>query len=73
MVAYQFWFVVWLRPSKQIRAPLYSMKQKRQRRKIVRDPVSAYMMWANKSFTGYQVWFRVFPSYRHIDWSRCWT
>ncbi|KAG8744009.1 1,3-beta-D-glucan synthase [Ceratobasidium sp. 414] len=25
----------WLRPSKQIRAPLYSMKQKRQRRKII--------------------------------------
>ena len=27
--------VVWLRPSKQIRAPLYSIKQKRQRRWIV--------------------------------------
>jgi hypothetical protein len=27
---------VWLRPSKQIRAPLYSIKQKRQRRWIVR-------------------------------------
>ena len=26
---------VWLRPSKQIRAPLYSIKQKRQRRWIV--------------------------------------
>ncbi|QRW07539.1 beta-1,3-glucan synthase [Ceratobasidium sp. AG-Ba] len=25
----------WLRPSKQIRAPLYSIKQKRQRRKII--------------------------------------
>jgi 1,3-beta-glucan synthase len=29
-------FVVWLRPSKQIRAPLFSTKQKRQRRWIVR-------------------------------------
>lgn len=28
-------FAVWLRPSKQIRAPLYSFKQKRQRRNIV--------------------------------------
>lgn len=28
-------FLVWLRPSKQIRAPLYSIKQKRQRRWIV--------------------------------------
>lgn len=27
--------LVWLRPSKQIRAPLYSIKQKRQRRWIV--------------------------------------
>ena len=27
--------IVWLRPSKQIRAPLYSIKQKRQRRWIV--------------------------------------
>jgi 1,3-beta-glucan synthase len=27
--------LVWLRPSKQIRAPLYSVKQKRQRRWIV--------------------------------------
>ena len=26
---------VWLRPSKQIRAPLYSIKQKRQRRWII--------------------------------------
>lgn len=26
---------VWLRPSKQIRAPLYSLKQKKQRRWIV--------------------------------------
>jgi hypothetical protein len=26
---------VWLRPSKQIRAPLYSFKQKKQRRIIV--------------------------------------
>src|SRR5882757_5999513 len=35
-----FWFltlgcIVWLRPSKQIRAPLFSTKQKRQRRWIV--------------------------------------
>jgi 1,3-beta-glucan synthase len=30
-------FAVWLRPSKQIRAPLYSFKQKRQRRNIVRS------------------------------------
>ena len=29
------WFVVWLRPSKQIRPPLFSTKQKRQRRWIV--------------------------------------
>jgi 1,3-beta-glucan synthase len=28
---------VWLRPSKQIRAPLYSLKQKKQRRWIVSD------------------------------------
>lgn len=28
-------YLVWLRPSKQIRAPLYSIKQKRQRRWIV--------------------------------------
>jgi 1,3-beta-glucan synthase len=28
---------VWLRPSKQIRAPLYSIKQRRQRRSIVRE------------------------------------
>jgi 1,3-beta-glucan synthase len=27
--------LVWLRPSKQIRAPLYSLAQKRQRRRIV--------------------------------------
>jgi len=27
--------IVWLRPSKQIRAPLYSFKQKKQRRWIV--------------------------------------
>ena len=26
---------VWLRPSKQIRAPLYSVKQRKQRRRIV--------------------------------------
>ena len=29
------WFIVWLRPSKQIRSPLFSTKQKRQRRWIV--------------------------------------
>ena len=29
------WFIVWLRPSKQIRPPLFSTKQKRQRRWIV--------------------------------------
>ncbi|OCB90135.1 glucan synthase [Sanghuangporus baumii] len=28
-------FLFWLRPSRQIRAPLYSLKQKRQRRQIV--------------------------------------
>jgi len=28
-------WIVWLRPSKQIRAPLYSIKQKKQRRWIV--------------------------------------
>lgn len=30
-------YTVWLRPSKQIRAPLYSIKQTRQRRWIVSD------------------------------------
>jgi len=34
-LANYFRLAVWLRPSKQIRAPLYSIKQKRQRRWIV--------------------------------------
>ena len=35
---------VWLRPSKQIRAPLYSIKQKRQRRWIVVKYGIAYIL-----------------------------
>ena len=33
------YFLVWLRPSKQIRPPLFSTKQKRQRRWIVGSPI----------------------------------
>ena len=38
------WFVVWLRPSKQIRAPLFSTKQKRQRRWIVIKYTVVYLL-----------------------------
>ncbi len=38
------WRAVWLRPSKQIRAPLYSIKQKRQRRWIVVKYGVAYIL-----------------------------
>jgi len=44
-----FWYlmIVWLRPSKQIRAPLFSINQKRQRRWIVSDVI----LWSPSSLT----------------------
>ncbi|KAL0946250.1 hypothetical protein HGRIS_012507 [Hohenbuehelia grisea] len=40
----------WLRPSKQIRAPLFSMKQKRQRRWIVSDAYTHQSIPSNMYF-----------------------
>lgn len=48
---------VWLRPSKQIRAPLYSIKQKRQRRMIVSLDEHLRRLWTLiVIFPGREVW-----------------
>lgn len=48
-------FVVWLRPSKQIRRPVYSTKQKRQRRWMVNDTLLCFTFEADGSTSGPQV------------------
>lgn len=60
------YYVVWLRPSKQIRAPLYSIKQKRQRRMIVSCVSSVLMCLLMVRCSGCQVRSCICPLHRHL-------
>ncbi|TDL27758.1 glycosyltransferase family 48 protein [Rickenella mellea] len=62
----------WLRPSKQIRAPLYSLKQKRQRRYIV-IKYSIVFFLALVSFVALIALPAVFRSTIHLNCSLCTT
>jgi 1,3-beta-glucan synthase len=58
--------VVWLRPSNQIRAPLFSIKQKRQRRWIVRVISTLSIVLVSNAWIGYQIWHPICRSHRHL-------
>ncbi|KAF8754567.1 1,3-beta-glucan synthase subunit FKS1 [Rhizoctonia solani] len=60
----------WLRPSKQIRAPLYSTKQKRQRRKVVIKYGLVYFL-SVAIFVGLIAGPALFREYIHFNCTFC--
>ncbi|KAH7338288.1 1,3-beta-glucan synthase [Rhizoctonia solani] len=60
----------WLRPSKQIRAPLYSTKQKRQRRKVVIKYGLVYFI-SVAIFVGLVAGPALFREYIHFNCTFC--
>ena len=65
-------YLVWLRPSKQIRPPLFSTKQKRQRRWIVSKRGSPLDLYVSDHFvTGFQVYGSLHHCGRFLGFVDC--
>ena len=59
-------FLVWLRPSKQIRAPLFSIKQKRQRRWLVSTFLGNSFLINDNNWAGNQIWYHIHRHHHHF-------